>query len=165
MLFRRRAASMFMFIRRLLYFALICGLLWLLWLGLRGVMSTGEDNQAVKVLNDFYTMEQSGNFGGSWELFHSQMKKKFEKSTYVQQRAHVFMQDMGTDTFTFELGEPQAEYDIRTDQDGEGVGKAYRITVTQHYKTRFGTFNIVQPCYVTQEGEEWRVLWVYKEKE
>lgn len=64
----------------------------------------GEGDQAVEALNEFYTMEQSGNFGGSWELFHSQMKKKFEKSTYVQQRAHVFMQDMGTDTFTFELG-------------------------------------------------------------
>ncbi|MBE0344083.1 hypothetical protein E4V51_29625, partial [Paenibacillus sp. 28ISP30-2] len=81
MLFRRRAASAF--VRKLLYFALICGLLWLLWLGLRGVMSTGEGDQAVEALNDFYTMEQSGNFGGSGELFHSQKKKKFEKSTYV----------------------------------------------------------------------------------
>jgi hypothetical protein len=93
------------------------------------------------------------------------MKKKFEKSTYVQQRAHVFMQDMGTDTFTFELGEPQDEYDIRTDQNGEELGKVYRITVTQHYKTRFGNFDIVQPCYVTQEDEKWRVLWIYKDKE
>lgn len=163
MLFRRRAASAF--VRRLLYFALIGGLLWLLWLGLHGVMSANEDEQAVKTLNEFYTMEQSGNFGGSWELFHTQMKKRFGKSTYVQQRAHVFMQDMGTDTFTFELGEPQAEYDIRTDQNEDELGKAYRIPVTQHYKTRFGTFDMVQPCYVAQEGEQWRVLWIYKEKE
>ncbi|KJD46510.1 hypothetical protein [Paenibacillus terrae] len=163
MLFKRRAASAF--VRKLLYFALICGLLWLLWLGLGGVMSTGEGDQALEALNEFYMMEQAGNFGDSWELFHSQMKKRFEKSTYVQQRAHVFMQDMGTDTFTFELSEPQAEYDIRTEQSGDELGKAYRITVTQHYKTRFGTFDIVQPCYVTQEGEEWRVLWIYKHKE
>ncbi|AET59554.1 hypothetical protein HPL003_14015 [Paenibacillus terrae HPL-003] len=163
MLFRRRAASAF--VRKLLYFALICGLLWLLWLGLRGVMSTGESDQVLEALNKFYTMEQAGNFGGSWEIFHSQMKKRFEKSTYVQQRAHVFMQDMGIDTFTFELSEPQAEYDIRTEQSGDELGKAYRITVTQHYKTRFGAFDIVQPCYVTQEGEEWRVLWIYEDKE
>lgn len=159
MLLRRKAVSMFL--RKMCFVILIAGLLWLLWLGVRMSFGTSEEAEAAGALEQFYRMEQSGNFGGSWELFHSQMKKKFEKSVYVQRRAHVFMQDMGTDTFTFELGEPEAAYDIRTEQGGGEIGKAYRITVTQHYQTLYGSFDIVQPCYVTQEAGDWRVLWMY----
>ncbi len=56
------------------------------------------------LVEEFYELEQEGDFGSSWELFHSQMKQRFNKDQYIQSRAHVFMQDMKVKSFTFELG-------------------------------------------------------------
>ncbi|MDR7002827.1 hypothetical protein [Neobacillus niacini] len=58
-----------------------------------------EDNQIKGVVEEFYGYEQDSDFASSWRLFHSVMKQKFNKSDYIQTRAHVFMNDFGVETF------------------------------------------------------------------
>lgn len=60
-------------------------------------------HQAKSAVKEFYTLEQEGNFSESWNLFHSSMKKKWTKGAYIQDRAHVFLNHFGVDTFTYPL--------------------------------------------------------------
>lgn len=68
---------------------------------------SSSEKQAKEVAEEFYSYEQEGEFSSSWELFHSSMKKKFTKGHYIQDRAHVFMNHFGVDTFTYTLSKPE----------------------------------------------------------
>lgn len=107
-------------------------------------------------------MEREGNFGGSWELFHSQMKEHFAKDSYIQKRAHVFMQDFGVDTFGFELGELEEVGAWRMGGDQPLLEEVFAVPVTMTYLSSFGALEIRQDVFVAQESGEWKVLWSYQ---
>ncbi|ENH97854.1 hypothetical protein J416_03291 [Gracilibacillus halophilus YIM-C55.5] len=64
-----------------------------------------SERKARNVVEQFYQYEQSGDFAQSWDLFHSYMQDKFDKSTYVQDRAHVFLDHFGVPTFEVSMGD------------------------------------------------------------
>lgn len=144
---------------------IVIGLVVLLFFSVRGALQSSKEEEAVSVVNEFYTYEQEGDFGSSWELFHSQMKEKYKKPDYVQTRAHVFMQHFGTNTFKYELSKPERNYDIQLVEGKETLGEVFMITVSQTYYSSFGNFKIVQPVYVTEESGEWRLLWSFQKSE
>jgi hypothetical protein len=113
------------------------------------------------IVEEFYKYEQEGDFGSSWELFHSQMKQRFNKDQYIQSRAHVFMQDMNVKSFTFELGDIEKHEKWEVAKGGPALKNVYEVTVYQTFHSKFGTFVIEHPCYVTKEKGEWRLLWDY----
>ena len=46
----------------------------------------------------------------------------------------------------------------------EGVGQidvAYKFTVMQTYKGKYGKFSFLQEVYVAKDEESWRILWDY----
>lgn len=114
-----------------------------------------------KLVEQFFELEQEGDFGSSWELFHSQMKQRFNKDQYIQSRAHVFMQDMDTKSFTFKLGDKDEHDEWRAQEDGPALKNVHEVIVYQTFHTKFGKFTIEHPCYVVQEKGEWRLLWDY----
>src|SRR5437868_4025825 len=63
--------------------------------------------QAKGVVDEFYHYEQAGDYTKSWMLFHSAMKGKFSKSSYIQARPHVFINDFGVETFSYTIGKPE----------------------------------------------------------
>ncbi|AJY77490.1 hypothetical protein VN24_04230 [Paenibacillus beijingensis] len=137
---------------------------WILWRGATG-LTAGTGDGAEAVVRQFYTLEQSGDFGSSWELFHSQMKDHFSKDSYIQKRAHVFMQDFGVHSFEFEVGNSHEVGDWRMTNESELLERVYLVPVTMNYSGSFGNFEIVQNCYVTREAEEWKLLWSYGKEE
>jgi hypothetical protein len=121
----------------------------------------GEAGSPDQVINEFYKNEQQGDFGKSWELFHSQMKKKFGKSSYIQTKNHVFMGHMGVDTFDVKVGEIEKIKKFSFSKDGPTFKNVRSAKVDLLFKSQFGEMTISQVCYVAQEKEEWKILWDY----
>jgi hypothetical protein len=120
-----------------------------------------EDRQIKGVVEEFYSFEQDNDFASSWGLFHSSMKKKFEKSNYIQTRAHVFMNDFGVETFSYQVGDPEELGKWKMSQSGPSFQHVYKVPVVQSFKGKFGNFDIEQSVYVVKEKEEWRIVWDY----
>lgn len=117
-----------------------------------------------KLVEKFYELEQEGDFGSSWDLFHSQMKERFNKDQYIQSRAHVFMQDLDVGSFTFDLGDTERHDEWRATEGGKALKNVHEVTVLQTFHSKFGKFTIEHPCYVVEEKGEWRLLWDYKQE-
>jgi hypothetical protein len=118
--------------------------------------------QAWDVVDEFYSHEQEGEFSASWNLFHSNMKERFSKGFYIQDRAHVFMNHFGVESFTYTLSEVEEIENWKLSKDAAVFPKAYMVTVEQTYKGKYGNFVITQEVFVVKEKEEWKVLWDYK---
>ncbi|MEW9677574.1 hypothetical protein ABRT01_15535 [Lentibacillus sp. L22] len=122
------------------------------------------EDMAQKAVDTFYTYEQDGAFSESWAMFHPQMKEKIDKVQYLQIRPHVFLNDFGVDTFTYTLGEPEKTEGWTMEEGAEPIDVAYKVTVTQTFKGKFGNFNIVQDVYTTLVKGEWTILWDYGDR-
>ncbi len=119
-------------------------------------------NQAEKAVKKFYTYERNGEFAESWEMFHPLMKERFEKAEYLQDRAHVFFNHFGVNTFTFSIEDTERIRNWQLEEDAEPIDKVYRVTVYQYFQGTYGNFTIVQKVYATSLDGEWTVLWDYK---
>jgi hypothetical protein len=120
-------------------------------------------SQAKGVVEQFYKYEADGDFSASWALFHSSMKEKFSKGNYIQDRAHVFMNHFGVETFTYTIGKPEEVKKWKMSKTGPALKNVYKVLVTQTYKGKYGNFDIEQEVFVVQEKGEWRVMWDYNQ--
>lgn len=123
--------------------------------------TTEEVDSPEAVVKQFYTYEQSGDFGSSWEMFHPLMKERFAKQTYIQQRAHIFMQHFGAETFEFELGDPALVSDWKMSPEAPLMPQAFKVPVTLSYQSAFGDFSIQQDVFVVQEEDKYLLMWPY----
>jgi hypothetical protein len=123
---------------------------------------SSPSSQAKEVAEVFYKYEQKGDFGNSWELFHPQMKDKFSKSSYIQDRNHVFVGHFGTDTFTYTIGDPEHHKKWSMSKGADELKEVYQVPITQTYKSKFGTFTIHQEIFVAKADGEWLILWDYQ---
>ncbi|MDX8343164.1 hypothetical protein [Rossellomorea sp. YZS02] len=121
-----------------------------------------HSNNPEQVMKDFYDFEKMGDFGSSWDLFHSEMKKKFSKSTYIQTKNHVFMGHMGVDTFKVEIEEITDQKEFKFSKDGPTFKNVKKGKVAMKYDSQFGKLTIYQTCYTVQEEGEWKILWDYQ---
>ena len=149
---RRRSPVPFLF----LGFGVIIGIMFLF-------ISVGDrhSNNPEQVIEDFYDFEKEGDFGSSWELFHSEMKEKFSKSTYIQTKNHVFMGHMGVDTFKVEIEEITDKKEFKFSTDGPTFKNVKKGEVAMIYESQFGKMIIHQTCYAVEEEGEWKILWDY----
>lgn len=149
--------------RKLLFQAFILfGVLLLLIVAIRSVFSSPVD-VATQVVHEFYKHEQVGDFSSSWKLFHSSMKEKFSKGVYIQDRAHVFMNHFGVDTFIYTLSKPEKLENWKMSKGAPPLKNIISITVTQTYKGKYGNFDLVQKVYVVKEKTQWSILWDYNQ--
>jgi hypothetical protein len=134
----------------------------ILFLVIKGAFfSAGK--QAVAVVEEFYQYEQAAEFSKSWSLFHSAMKEKFSKGNYIQDRAHVFMNHFGVETFTYTLEKPEELKKWKLSKDSPTMKNVYKILVTQTYKGKYGNFDLKQEVYVIQEKGKWKIAWDYNQ--
>lgn len=131
----------------------------LVWL-IAGFLS--GDRQAKDVVRQFYTYEQEGDFTDSWELFHSQMKARFPKGAYIQDRAHVFMNHFGVETFSFSMSGAEKLDSWSIEKGAKPLKNVYKITVIQTYKGKYGNFDLQQDVFAVKEKREWKILWSYQ---
>lgn len=125
---------------------------------------TSPSQQAKETVETFYNYEQGGEFASSWALFHPQMKSKFTKGHYIQDRAHVFMNHFGVETFTFSIGEVEKLKDWKMTEKSKSLKSVYTMRVEQTFQGKYGEFTIQQPVYVAKKNEEWLLLWNYNYK-
>ncbi|MDQ0975079.1 hypothetical protein QFZ31_004957 [Neobacillus niacini] len=119
--------------------------------------------EAAAVVEEFYLFEQEGEFSSSWELFHSTMKERFKKGHYIQDRAHVFMNHFGVETFDFVMSEPEKIDQWKLSETGPSMENVYKILVTQTYKGTYGNFDLEQEVFAVQEKNEWKIVWNYNQ--
>ncbi|OLS33964.1 hypothetical protein [Bacillus sp. MRMR6] len=141
----------------LLVFSVITVFLLVRW----SLFSPGK--QVKEVVEEFYSYEQAGDFAQSWGLFHSKMKEKFSKGPYIQDRAHVFMNHFGVETFDFELGEPEELKKWNLSKEGPEMKEVFKIPVTQIYKGKYGNFTLHQEVFVIKEKDQWKIAWDYNQ--
>lgn len=161
MLRRRNRNTM---LKRIAFILFVLLLLWLIGRSLPALFRADAPDEAAAAAEEFYKYEQSGDFGSSWELFHPLMKERFPKSAYVQNRAHIFMQHFGVQTFKLQMESPEREFDVQIIQGVKPFPEAYKIKVIQTYSGTFGEFDLVQMCYLVQDGKEWTLLWYYPDE-
>ncbi|WP_040711812.1 hypothetical protein [Paenibacillus curdlanolyticus] len=137
---------------------------WLTVGGLRLVAPSGGGKEATEVVEQFYEREQSGDFGSSWELFHPVMQEHFTKDKYIQQRAHILMQDFQAKTFEFSVGSPKLVDGFRPTQASDPLHDVYKVTVTQTFHSLYGPFQLVQDCYAAEVDGKWTLLWQWEAK-
>ncbi|MRH42761.1 hypothetical protein GH741_08675 [Aquibacillus halophilus] len=118
--------------------------------------------QAKNIVDDFYQYEQNGLFANSWDLFHAEMKNKFNKGHYLQDRPHVFMNHFGVNSFTYELSDVDKIENWKMANEMEPIEIVYKVIVIQTYKGKYGNFNLIQNVYATKVEGEWKILWDYK---
>lgn len=132
---------------------------WLTIKGLQTAASAGRSEAAEKVVDEFYRLEQGGDYGSSWELFHSAMKEKYPKDKYIQGRAHIFMQDLQTGTFEYTIGKSKEIDGFRLKDEETAWDRVYSVEVTQSFDTLYGPIEMVQTCYAAKENGSWSFLW------
>jgi hypothetical protein len=125
------------------------------------ILGNGGGESPEQVIEEFYEYEQNGDFGNSWEMFHSEMKKKFGKSSYIQTKNHVFLGHMGVDTFEVKVGEIEKIKKFPFSKDGPTFKDVRSTKVDLLFDSQFGELTISQVCYVAQEQGEWKILWNY----
>lgn len=112
-------------------------------------------------MHQFYRYEQEGDFANSWDLFHPVMKKKFAKGHYIQDRAHVFMNHFGVETFSYTLDEAEKLEKWKISKDSPAMRNVYKVLITQTYKGKYGNFDLKQEVFVVKEKDEWKIMWDY----
>ena len=117
--------------------------------------------QTSKVVEAFYTFEQDGDFGDSWELLHPLMKEKWTKTDYMRDRIHVFVGHFGTETFEFAVVKDIEIKDWSMAEEIQPLDIVYKYNVTQTYRGKYGKFSFSQEVYVAKDGDDWRILWDY----
>ncbi|WP_127531072.1 hypothetical protein [Paenibacillus kobensis] len=147
-------------VRKLLFVLLsIILCFWLTIKGLHTAASAGRSEAAEKVVDEFYQLEQEGDYGSSWELFHSSMKEKYPKDKYIQTRAHIFMQDLNSSTYEYTVGQSKEVSGFRLKDQETAWDDVYSVEVKQHFETLYGPIELVQTCYVAKENGNWSFLW------
>lgn len=132
-----------------------------LWLLLNGLFRSSSD-QAWKAVDKFYQLEQEGNFAGSWEMFHPYMKQRFPKGHYLQDRAHVFMNHFGVETFRYSLGKAEKVKKWRPSNEELEFDVVYKVPIIQVYKGKYGNFSLHQDVFVVKEEKDWLIIWDYQ---
>jgi hypothetical protein len=122
-----------------------------------------SEQEAVELVNEFYRYEQEGDFANSWDLFHSAMKKKFTKGHYIQDRAHVFMNHFGVETFGYNLGEAEKLDEWKIAKDSTAIKDVRKVLVTQTFKGKYGNFELEQEVFVVKEKDKWKIMWDYNQ--
>lgn len=120
-------------------------------------------NQAMRVVEDFYSFEQEADFAESWELFHPNMKKRWDKGTYIQDRSHVFIGHFGSETFDFTIEKADELKGWKMSKEFPPFDTVYKFQVLQMYKGKYGKFNFEQIVYVVKNKGEWVIVWDYNE--
>ncbi|GFN29842.1 hypothetical protein [Paenibacillus xylaniclasticus] len=132
---------------------------WLTIQGLRAASSAGRSEVAEKLVDKFYRLEQAGDYGSSWELFHTSIKEKYPKDKYIQNRAHILMQDLHTTTYGYTIGKSKEVSGFRLKEEDAEWDDVYSVEVKQSFKSLYGPIELVQTCYVVKENGEWLFLW------
>ncbi|GAA0316216.1 hypothetical protein GCM10008967_03490 [Bacillus carboniphilus] len=124
-------------------------------------VTTFGANSPKEVVEQFYRYEQNGDFGNAWELFHSEMKKRFDKSDYIQTKNHVFLGHMAVSTFDVKVGDTNKINRWTFFNGGPVFEDVHEVDVTLTFESQFGIFEMHQKAYAVKEDGAWRVLWNY----
>jgi len=136
---------------------------WQIYGWLQSSFGSSRESDIAGVVDAFYAAEQQGDFGSSWELFHSDMHKRFSKESYIETRAHVFFNHFGVQTFQYAVGQPELVGDWRMEPNASKLQYVYAVNVKSVFLSPiFGQFELEQMNYVAQENDEWRILWDYR---
>lgn len=139
---------------------------WQIYGWLQSSFGSSRESDVAGVVDAFYAAEQQGDFGSSWELFHSDMHKRFSKESYIETRAHVFFNHFGVQTFQYSIGKPELVGDWRMEPNASQLQYVYAVGVRNRFKSPiFGNFEFEQICYVAQEDGKWSMLWDYRANE
>jgi len=143
--------------KKLLFLLLFCLTLFIIFSFLKLFFSSQQSPN--EVVESFYHEEQEGDFGSAWELFHPVMQERFSKNAYVTERSHIYMSHYGVSTFQYKILDEEEVQNWKMAKDQEAFQTAYRFTIELKFKSKFGTFTVLQDVYAVQHDDEWKIVW------
>ena len=126
------------------------------------LLNSFQRSSPKEVVEAFYQYEQKSDFGSSWELFHSSMKKKFPKNSYVTERSHIYMGHFEVSTFSYNIKESEEVSSFKMTKEGPTFHDVYKVPVELEFPSKFGLFTIKQDVYVVKEDQKWKIVWEFK---
>lgn len=121
-----------------------------------------QENAAEKAIHEFYRLEEAGDFGQSWEMFHPVMQAKIPKKDYVQDRPHVFLNHFGIDSFRTTFGKVKKLNNWKVEKESKTLNDVFMIPITMHIMGKYGTLDIQQDVYTVKVEDDWRIMWDYE---
>ncbi|MFQ3544643.1 hypothetical protein Q7A53_11175 [Halobacillus rhizosphaerae] len=123
---------------------------------------TNPGHRAAVTVRNFYQYEQKAEFSDSWQLLHSQMKDKFTRNQYIQERSDVMLKHFGGEKFTFTINHKKKLKGWKMADGAKPIGTVYSMRVTQDFHGEFGNFTLYQDVFAAKENGKWTILWDYK---
>lgn len=134
-----------------------------LWLFVFNSFWSSDVRQLKKTVQQFYSYEQTGDYGSAWELFHPQMKDIYTKDYYIQLRAHIFMQQLNATQTRLTLGKPEKLGEWQLSEGAQPLSHVYRLSAEQRFLSSFGLLTMRQDVFAVKEADSWLLLWSFRE--
>ncbi|WP_100333064.1 hypothetical protein [Bacillus alkalisoli] len=121
-----------------------------------------DGRKAEHVVKEFYKHEQLQQHSQAWELLHPIVQDKFPKTSFIQDRNHVFFGHFGAEAYSFHIKNSGKNKNWRAVKDGDVLHNAHHFTVKKEYRGKYGHFYFIQEVYVVKEEGKWMIVWDFK---
>lgn len=118
----------------------------------------GQETPAALV-ESFLALEQRGDYGSAWEKLHPEIRQRWPKEAYIQQRAKMFMDVLGAQPFVYETGEAQTLADWASPLSGTTYADVVLVPTKLTFTSSFGTMSLLQNYYVVRNDGQLHILW------
>jgi len=147
---------------------------------------SADHRRVRETVETFYAREAEGDYGGAWELLHSDMRGRFEREAYVRARGAMYAALAGSAGgltafsgdpelmrrlpsaapqagFAFSLGKPERLSDWSAPGFPFPLADVYRMKVQQRFMSVFGALTVEQDIIAVRENGEWRLMFSYRQ--
>ena len=127
-----------------------------------GKLFETDGRKAASVVKEFYKHEQHQQHSHAYDLLHPIVQNKFSKTSFIQDRNHVFFGHFGAEAYSFHIKKGSKKKNWRAEKDGDVLHNVRHFTVEKEYRGKYGHFFFIQEVYVVKEEGEWLIVWDFK---
>ncbi|WEG13748.1 hypothetical protein PU629_05115 [Pullulanibacillus sp. KACC 23026] len=114
------------------------------------------------VTRTFMYYEQSGDYGSSWEMLHSDMKAQMKQSTYVETKSQIYLNDFKAQSFSYKIEHIRHLSAWHPSNSSKTYDNVYEVTVAQSFDSQFGDETLTSQLFLARDKKnqsKWSILW------
>ncbi len=114
------------------------------------------------ITRTFMNDEKQGNYGSSWDLLHSYMKKDFPQSDYEKMRSQLFLNDFKATSISYRILHIKHLSSWSPTTSAPKFNDVYKVTLSETFDSQFGEERLQSLLYLARDSkndERWRILW------
>lgn len=118
--------------------------------------------QIRSITRTYMYYEKSGDYGSSWNLLHSTMKKNMTQAQYVQVKSQLYLQDFKASGFSYKIRWIRHLASWHPTTSSLSLKDVYKVRLYQTFNSQFGRQTIISTLYLARDKtsqNKWRILW------